>query len=430
MHTYHRDGTLDDARRAAVVAIGDELIGGAVVDANSSAIAEALFGLGIEVERIVAGGDRREPLARLLYELCSTWPIVVATGGLGPTRDDVTRAAAAEAAGVPLLADPEVEERLRRFWRTRGREMPPANLRQTLFPAGAQRMPNSRGTADGFRVWIEGGMLACLPGPPHEMRPMLEGELIPWLERTCGRGEVVLARELHLIGITESGFAERAGNWMARDANPRMGVCAGEGILTVSLRARAGSQEAAGAMLEERSAELAARLGPDLYGVGESQADLARVVGDALRERGLTVATAESCTGGMVAARLVGVPGISEVFLEGWVTYGNRAKVERLGVDPAALAAHGAVSAEVAAQMAAGAAERSGARVAVSTTGIAGPDGGSPEKPVGLVCFGLCRDGELSTLERRFSAGGREYVRRCATNTALDLLRRNLPTGD
>lgn len=416
---------LSDPRRAAIVAVGDELVTGATVDTNSAWIAAELLELGIEPDRFVVCGDDEARLERVFYELAQEFQVVVATGGLGPTLDDVTRHAAARAAGEALALDKEVEAHLREFWHARGGEMPAANLRQALFPQGAQVMPNPVGTAPGFRVWIDGGMLACLPGPPREMKRMMRDDLLPYLRSVCGPGERPRSRRLFLAGLSESVFAERCGDWMDRAASPKLGVCAHEGLLTVRLFASAGTEAAAERRLDERLAELRAEFRDHVF--SEHEGDLARVTGQLLIERDVTVAVAESCTGGLVAARLTEVPGISAVLREGWVTYTNEAKERRLGVPGELLQRHGAVSSEVAAAMAAGAARESGARLAVAVTGIAGPDGGSDEKPVGLVWFGVALDGVVETHERRFPAqGGRAWIRALAANTALDLCRRRV----
>lgn len=416
---------IGEVRRAAVVAIGDELLAGEFADTNSGEIARALAGLGIEVDRFVVLGDDRERLSRTFWELARDYAIVVASGGLGPTLDDVSREAAADAARVPLETQQEVLDGLRQAWERRGLVMPASNARQAQFPVGAQIMPNGCGTAPGFRVWIDGGMLAVLPGPPREMRAMLSGELLPWIERTCGRGRALAECKFHLAGLSESAFSDRAGDWMARGADPRMGVTAHHGVLRVSLRALAATQDLARERLEQRRAAFRERFEGDIFSEDEPRLEFA--LGRTLIARGLSLATAESCTGGLLSRMLTDVPGISAVFREGWVTYSDEAKRARLGVDEKLLAQHGAVSAEVARAMAEGAARHSGARLALSTTGIAGPGGGTPTKPVGLVWLGLCIDGRGEAVEARLPDVGREAVRLFAAHRALDLLRRRLP---
>lgn len=415
---------IESNRRAAVVSIGDELMQGSTVDTNGGEIAAALLDLGIETSRIVTVGDHRARLEGLFYSLCCEHPLVIATGGLGPTLDDLTREAAAGAAGVPLERNSIAEAELRGWFEGRGREMPETNLRQADFPQGAQVMPNPRGTAPGFRVWIEGGVLACLPGPPHEMRGMLHGDLLPWFQRTCGEGDAVRRAEVRMVGIGESDFALRAGDWLRRDAEPTLGICASRGVLVARLRARADTAERADAMLLGRLAEFRRRFEPWIF--GEGSMELAQCVVDGARASSKTVAVAESCTGGLVAAALVSVPGASEVLREGFVTYSNEAKEARLGVPSELLREYGAVSSEVAAAMAEGARATAGSDLALSVTGIAGPEGGSEEKPVGLVHFGIAGPSGVRTHERRFPNAGRAPIRDAATQFGLDLLRREL----
>jgi nicotinamide-nucleotide amidase len=413
---------IGEARRAACVAVGDELLRGDHPDTNSGAIAARLAELGIEVERAVVVGDDRAALERLLYELAGEFQIVVVTGGIGPTLDDVTREAAAAAAGVPLARDEATLAWLAEGYARRQRPMPASNERQAWFPRGAQIMANQVGTARGFRVWIGGGMVAVLPGPPHEMRDMLERELVPWLQSTCGSGPGLAVQRFYLIGLAESAFADRAGEWMERGANPLMGVTAHTGVLAVTLRARAEGSEGARKLLERRAAEVRERFRAEIF--SESDPRPAFAVGRALIERGRTIATAESCTGGLVAEMLTEVPGISAVFRCGWITYANPAKVRELGVDPGLLERRGAVSAEVAEALALGAAREGSAEVGLAVTGIAGPGGGTSDKPVGLVWLGLARGGAVTSVEARFPPVDRASIRRFAAHAALDLVRR------
>ncbi|MCC6406917.1 MAG: CinA family nicotinamide mononucleotide deamidase-related protein [Planctomycetes bacterium] len=414
-----------DPRKAAVVAIGDELLEGRYADTNSGLIARRLADLGIEVVEFRVLGDDRARLAATFWELCEKYPMVVATGGLGPTLDDVTREAAADAAGVKLVRDEGAANELREWFARRKRDFPASNLRQAEFPDGAQVMRNQNGTAPGFRVWIGGGVLAVLPGPPREAVDMLERELVPWLSATCGHGECFARANFYLVGLAESTFADRAGDWMARGANPRMGVTAHQGTLRVSLRARAATQAGAEALVAARAAEFRERFARELF--SETEPQLAFALGRELVHLGVTITTAESCTGGMVAELLTEVPGISAVFREGFVTYSNDAKRARLDVGAELLERHGAVSREVAAAMAAGAARATGARIAIAVSGVAGPDGGTAEKPVGLVCFGLSVDGVVTSHEGRFPPVDRHTVRLFAAHAALELVWRALP---
>ena len=405
----------------AIVAVGDELLAGELADRNGAWLAERLAALGRPVSEVRLLGDDEPHLARSLGELCERHSLVITTGGLGPTLDDVPRHAAARAAGCELVVDPAVLAGLEEAHRERGSAMPASNERQALFPRGATVLANPAGTAPGFRVPVGDAWLVALPGPPSEMRAVFERSLAPRLDALPGGGTHRYRRRLHLFGLSESEFADRAGDWMRRDASPRMGVLAHSGILTVKIEAAQGEGDEAEVLVAGRLADLRRRFGSRVFGA--DGANLATVVGEALIAGGTTVAVAESCTGGLVASKLVAVPGISAVFREGFVTYADQAKVERLGVDPDLLREHGAVCAPVAEAMARGAAERARARLAVATTGIAGPEGGSSEKPVGLVWFGLAQDGALRSVRRAFPPRGRRAVQEWAALTALDLLR-------
>lgn len=412
------------ASRAAILAVGDELIAGDQVDLNTSWLAERLGRLGWTVERAALVGDDEEEIAAALRDLGERAALVISTGGLGPTLDDVTRHAAARAAGVELALDEEVRRGIHALFERAGRRASAANDRQALFPVGAQVLANRAGTAPGFRLRVGASDVVCLPGPPRELHVVFEDVVEPWLGASPPPGEVRRGARFYLIGLSESDFAERVGGWMARDANPRMGVRAGGGVLKVKLEAHAADAATCEGLLQRRAAAFRERFAEHIF--SEREASPAAALMSILLERGCTFAAAESCTGGRLSAELTETPGASEVFREGFVTYSNEAKTARLGVPPALLAAHGAVSEEVAAAMAAGAAERSGARLAVSITGIAGPGGGTLEKPVGTVCFGLAHAGEVSAETRRFPDRGRDLVRTWAVHAACDLARRAL----
>lgn len=412
----------------AVIATGDELAHGRSVDTNSAAIARRFVERGWRVAHLVVLGDDEAALVLELRSLASTCDAVVITGGLGPTLDDVTRHAVARAAEVELVRDEGVLQWLRELFAARQRPFVAANERQALFPRGAEVIANARGTAPGFCVRLGRARVFALPGPPREMLPMLETFVLPRLEREVRRAVVLARRSLYLFGLSESAFAEGCGAWMARDAEPLVGVTAHEGVLSVTVVARAHSDAQALALADERVRELEQRFGAQVF--SHSEPDLARVLAAELFARKLSIALAESCTGGLLAGRLTSVPGISAVFSAGWVTYANEAKQRELGVPEELLARHGAVSAEVARALAEGAARKARARLAIAITGIAGPDGGTAEKPVGLVWFAVTLDGRTRCEERRFVVPDRELVRAFAVNTALDLARRAvLETG-
>lgn len=408
------------AHAAGLLAVGDELLAGSHPDLNSPYAAHRLVEVGWPARRIVTVGDDEEPIAEAIRGLAAEARLVVASGGLGPTLDDVTRHGAARAAGRALVHSEEAWSRITAWFERAGREMPASNRRQALIPEGAEVLENRRGTAPGFRVPVGESTLIVLPGPPREFQPMVGEHVLPWLAARGRPGIVHRARRFYLVDLSESAFADGVGDWMQREANPLMGVTADAGVLSVRLIARGATEAEADELLAVRGGELLERFGGHVF--SEDKSDVAFALGELLLARGATVTVAESCTGGAVAFELTRFPGISAVFHESQVVYSDRAKVERLGVDPELLARHGAVSAEVAAAMARGAAERTGAELALSVTGIAGPGGGTPGKPVGTVWFGLSRRGEVTTVLRRWPDAGRDAVRRWATTKALALL--------
>ena len=401
--------TSEPARSVGLLAIGDELVQGAHPDLNSPWLASRLTETGRTVARGIGVGDDEEAIAEALLDLSARATLVVASGGLGPTLDDVTRHAAARAAGVPLVRSEEAWEQVLAWYARADRGMPASNERQALVPLGAVVLDNPTGTAPGFRVAVGGATLFVLPGPPAELTVMAERHLLPWAAAHPIGGQVFASRRFHLFDLSESVFADLAGSWMSRAENPLMGVTVSGGILSVKLVARAATGHEAEAVLAARALAFGERFGQHVF--SEHSADLGLAVGEDLVARGMTATTAESCTGGLVAGALTRAPGISAVFREGIVAYSDEAKVALLGVEPELLARHGAVSQEVALAMASGAAARAGARLAVSVTGIAGPTGGTPEKPVGLVCFGLSRDGETVAVARRWPDAGRDRIR-------------------
>lgn len=413
--------------RVALVAVGDELVMGERRDANLAWLADRLAEHDLVCDEMRLMGDDEDALAAALEELCAARELVVTTGGLGPTLDDVTRHAAARAAGRGLVRDDATVEEIRAWFAGRGREMAASNERQALFPEGAERLENPIGTAPGFRVEARGATLVVLPGPPSEMRAMFDASLEPWLRLREREGARVGAKFL-LHGLAESTFSDLAGDWMDRGANPRMGVLAGRGLLQVKLEARGATPDEARAALHARRAGVAERFGEWLLDEGED-ASVAPVLAREAIAAGARIATAESCTGGLVAELITREAGVSAAFVGGWVTYSNELKVAALGVDAALLADHGAVSEPVAAAMAEGAAARAGADLAVAVSGVAGPDGGTPEKPVGTVCFGIRAHGATRALTRRFPDRGRAFVREWAAQEALVLLLRALRGG-
>lgn len=417
---------------AELLTVGTELLLGFTLDTNAADIARALSGAGVRVVRKTTVGDDPEAIAEAAGAALERTGLVVVTGGLGPTSDDVTKQAVARLFDAPLeLNENYLAELERRFREYRlDRPMPPSNRGQAEIPRGAVVLPNRRGTAPA--LWLEGepGIAVLLPGVPHEMRLLLEEEVVPRLrERVARQDGVVLvsrSRTLRTTGITESGLQ---GALMELEAGLRPVTLAylPQGI-GVDLRLTAWSLPEAEAESELARAGdlLIPALGAHYYGEGD--ADLAGVVLERLRERGSGLVVAESCTGGLIGARLTAVPGASDVFLGGVVCYADESKTRDLDVPEALLQKHGAVSEAVALSMARGVAGRFGADAAVAVTGVAGPAGGTPEKPVGTVWL-AARLGEMERAVQRRLPGGRREVRRRAAQAALDLLRRLVDEG-
>lgn len=403
------------SRLVSLVAVGDELLAGLHPDLNSPELARRLLELGFETRSVRVVGDEEQAIASAIDRALDESSLVIVTGGLGPTLDDLTRHGAAAALGRGLVRDEEAVVELERWFAGRGRPMPEANLRQALLPEGAVAIRNRVGTAPGFRALRGDSVLVVLPGPPAEMRVVFHEEVAPWLLETGRALPVPGERRFHLFGLSESLFAERVGSWMDRDEDPRMGCSVKKGVLSVVLRALPG--EGSAERLARREAEFRAAFAEWIF--SEESPDLERALGRALIERGITVSLAESCTGGLVASLLTRVPGISAVFPGGVVSYADAVKRDELGVPADLLATHGAVSGEVAEAMALGAARRFGTRLAISVTGIAGPDGGSTEKPVGLVWIGSALDGKAESTERRFPPGERNWIRTLSARAAL-----------
>lgn len=406
------------SRQAEVLAIGDELVRGDVVDTNSAWIARSLSQLGVDVQRVTVVGDGITELADAISVACNRTDLVIATGGLGPTDDDRTREAAALAGGVELYFDEaawrDIEEVIAAIGNRGDRQLPKSNQRQATFPRGSRVLTNSWGTAPGFAQRIGSATLFALPGVPREMKEMWRAMLQPELESDVR--EQFVSWRLHVIGLREAELGERISEFMAEGLDPQVGITASQGQLTVRI---IGLREHA---VQETAAVLRPLIGRKL--IYEGHHSLAEEVGRRLIEAGTTLTLAESCTGGMLAAALTEVPGISGVLRAGFVTYSDEAKVRDLGVSEVLLAEHGAVSKEVAVAMAEGAAQRTGTDLAVAITGIAGPEGGTVEKPVGTVCFALAGAGRTLTVERQFTDLGREFVRRRSVLEALVLIMR------
>ncbi len=411
---------------AEIIAVGSELLTPTRIDTNSLAITDTLNRLGIEVRAKTIVGDRRGDLAAVFRGALARVDLVVLCGGLGPTDDDLTRDVVAEVLERPLREDAAITETIRARFARRNLTMPDINRRQAMVPDGGGVLANVNGTAPG--LWIDHAdqVVVLLPGPPREMGPMLEGDVRQrLLPRVSGEG--LFTRVVRIFGRSESHTEEAVrpfyAPWAAGSPAIEVTILAGRGAIDLHLTVRARAQAEASAVLDPAVQQAVAALGDDVY--SDTGRAIEQVTGALLRERGWHLAAAESCTGGLLLSRLTDVPGSSDYVACGIVSYSNQSKVELLGVDPALIDAHGAVSEPVAQAMAAGIRARSGADIGIAITGIAGPGGGTEAKPVGTVAIAL--DTPAGTLVRtRRMLGGRDLIRDMAVHAALDMLRRLL----
>lgn len=414
-------------RTAEVIAVGSELLGSSRLDTNSLFISEQLSSLGIPLRAKTVVGDDRDAIAEHCARALSRADLVVLTGGLGPTDDDLTRDAVARVTGLALVEDAAIVSNIEQRFAKRGIRMPEVNRRQALVLRGATVLANPNGTAPGQWLEHEGKVIVLLPGPPRELRPMLAALLDGPLQARAG-SERILRASLFVTGRTESHVEETVqplySRW--RDEQPAIEttILATPGQIELHLTTSSADAEAARARLARASAQLAAALGRDVFSTDGRAME--EIVGSLLRERGLTIAAAESCTGGLLMSRLTDVPGSSAYVIGGVVSYSDDVKAHALGVSESLLREHGAVSEPVAVAMAEGVKRLTGARLAVSITGIAGPDGGTPEKPVGTVAIGMIDDTSRPTVRTFRFPGGRAQVRFHATQAALDMIRRGL----
>ena len=409
--------------KAEILAIGSELLGPLRAETNSLWLTERLLDAGIEVSARATLADDLVLLESAFREALSRADVVIATGGLGPTADDLTREAAAAAAGRSCAATPRSSRPCARASPATAGRCPRRTRSRRTSSRGPLALPNARGTAPGQLLEHEGRVLVLLPGPPGEMKPMFDEQVIARLRARAGTTRVVRRRVLRIAAMPESEVDEIAAPVYSRFENPKTTILGAVGQVELHLVAHGDGAFEADSRIEELAVALRAALPGRIY--AEDGRDLPQVVVGLLRERGLTLALAEACTGGLLSARVTDVPGASAVLERAFVTYANCAKVEETGVDPALLQRHGAVSEEVAAALAAGAMKVARAEVGVGITGIAGPDGGTALKPVGLVFVAIA--GAAGTRVRRsLFPGGRERVRFQATQVALEMLRRGL----
>ena len=413
-----------------VVTIGDELLLGFTVDTNAAHLARELAAAGIGVVRRSTVGDAPDEIAKGVREALDRTGAVITTGGLGPTSDDLTKPSIAAIFGRAMKFDEAIWEELKARWKTYRwtGTIPESNRQQAMIPEGAVILTNRHGSAPG--IWLEDERataqrwVAMLPGVPREMRGMLADELLPRLRaRATGTPVVVASRTLRTIGIGESALADLLGPLAKGQPGLPLAYLPSVEGTDLRLTTRDSSAADAARKLDAGAAELRAVLGAYVY--GEEKDDLAAVVLNLLRTRGMKIAVAESCTGGMLGARITAIAGSSDTMLGGVIAYADTVKEQHLGVRPETLRAHGAVSEETAREMAAGVCERFGAQVGVSITGVAGPGGGTPEKPVGTVCMAVSADGEVRAMKVQM-LGDRDEIRRRSAQAALNLVRRIL----
>lgn len=407
--------------KAEIITVGTEILLGDILNTNCRYLSRELAAMGIEMYYQITVGDNEERLLKTLEESLNRSDIVICTGGLGPTEDDMTKEVCAKYFGYELeLHKPSLDAMLERF-KHMNRIPTKNNEKQAYFPKEAYILKNDNGTAPGCIMEKEGKMIVVLPGPPKEMEPMFENYVKPYLSKLTD--DVIESEVLRIIGVGESKVENDILDIIDSQTNPTIATYAKGYECTLRITAKAKSVEEAKELIKPMSDEMKRRFGQSLYAVGETSIE--EVVAKMLVENNLKIAVAESCTGGMVSASLISYPGISSVFMEGCVTYSNEAKMKSLGVKKETLDIYGAVSPECAKEMASGVAARYNTNVGIATTGIAGPGGGTDEKPVGLVYFGIYINGKVITKKYVFN-GDRQGVRERATRTILNDLRLEL----
>lgn len=410
--------------RIATLSIGDELVCGQVIDRNAAAIAAALLDQGLRVRRHVTVGDNELDIMEALTELGRMSDAVIVSGGLGPTADDLTTRAAARATGRRLVVNDEARAHLHTMSEKMDRPVVcQLNDKQAMLPAKTTLIPNPGGTACGFQLMHNGCFMFFLPGVPTEMAPMLHASVLPFLAERAPRKRFIRTLQLNVFGPCEAEVYELLAGIARPGQGLQLGICVSFPAMRVTLRAEADSIPAAVALLAPAGQAVRERLKQYVYSAGDTS--LEETVADLLLRQGLTLALAESCTGGMIAQALTSIPGSSLFFREGAVTYSNEAKSRQLGIPAELIADQGAVSSPVATAMARGIRAASGSDLGLAVTGIAGPDGGTPDKPVGTVFIALAASDGRWTKRFRFS-GSRAEIRTITTWMALDWLRRYL----
>lgn len=407
--------------KAAIIAVGTELLMGKVTNTNAVYLSSVLNEYGVSVLYHITVGDNEKRLEDAVKSYLEEVDMIITTGGLGPTQDDLTKEIVSKAMGVDLVLDSDLKIEIENFFARIGRTMTENNVKQAYRPVGARALANTVGTAPGFILEQTGKTAVMLPGPPREMKPMVESGLVPYLKEK--HSEEITTVWMRVFGMGESAVEDAIDDIVAAQINPTIATYVKEGSIAIRVTANGSSEEDNMKLIQPVVDEITDRLGDVIYSYKDETLDT--YVGRLLMENNISFSLAESCTGGMIAATLVGQSGISSVFDRGYVTYSNEAKREELGVSLQTLIDHGAVSAQTAQAMVEGLRKKNGSRLCVGVTGIAGPGGGTTEKPVGLVYISVYLDDELKVFKHNFH-GNRTRIRQTAANFALDHVRRML----
>jgi len=405
-----------------LISVGTELLLGNIVNTNAAYLSEQCAALGLSCYHQSVVGDNEERLTESISQALKRSDIIILSGGLGPTQDDLTKETVAKVVGRELYLDEKSMKEIQGFFRRRGIEPTENNWKQAMMPEGSIIIENKNGTAPGVIVEENGKVILLLPGPPNELKPMFEQDMVPYLRKL--QPGIIYSKTVKLCGIGESKVETMIVDMLETCTNPTIAPYAKTGEVHLRVTAKVDNEEQGEELIAPIIKELKHRFGKEIYTTDE-KVNLEDAVVELLKKRDFTISVAESCTGGMLAARLVQVPGVSEVFQAGYITYSNKAKRRDIGVKKNTLAEYGAVSKQVAKEMSKGAAKTAKTNVALSITGIAGPDGGTTEKPVGLVYIGCTINGKTKVNEYRFS-GSRSKIRETTVSYALTFLRNQL----
>lgn len=406
---------------AEILAVGTELLMGQIVNTNAQYLTKRLNDVGVNVYYHSVVGDNPVRLKESLRLALSRADVVITTGGLGPTKDDITKETVAEILGMKLVRHEETYQNIRCFFERVNRKMMDNNSKQADIPDGCTIITNNNGTAPGCLIEKDGKTIILFPGPPKEMIPMFEETIYPYFEKKTG--QVIGSRMLKVFGLGESEMEMKILDLIEAQSNPTIAPYVNMGEVVIRVTARSKDHEEAMQMIEPVIEKIKERLGFSLFAFdGET---LEQTVAKLLIDQNISISTVESCTGGMLASKLVNVPGISKIFENGFITYSNQSKIDVLGVAPDTINKYGAVSKETAIEMVKNLVKKTGTRAGVSITGIAGPDGGTPEKPAGSVYIGIFLDGEVESIELKLN-GDRERVRHMACLNALNMLRKKI----